>query len=109
MREQSVDAILGDRQLRIVVIVGVDGHAVREGSKARGQAKIAADDRTAIAIRETERSQIAARDVAGLRDGTREREPQPIEHRTLAEVRDIAVDRDSGRADDEFGDIGGQR
>ena len=35
MREQSVDAIFGDGELRVVVIVGVDEDAVGEGGEAR--------------------------------------------------------------------------
>ena len=35
MRQQSIDAVFGGGELRVVIIVGVDGHSVHESRKAR--------------------------------------------------------------------------
>ncbi len=43
--QQAIDAILGDRELGIVVIVGMDENSVREGGKAGRQTQVAADHR----------------------------------------------------------------
>jgi hypothetical protein len=88
MGEQPVDAVLRHGELRVVEVVGVDREAVGERGEARRQAQAAADHGAALSAAMPERLEVAARDVAALRGGAGEREPDAVEHRALAEVRD---------------------
>ena len=48
VREQAVDAVLGNRELRVVVIVGVNREAVGECGETRGHSQLAADNGAAL-------------------------------------------------------------
>jgi hypothetical protein len=69
MREQPIDAILGNGELRVVVVVGVDRNAVGEGREAGRQAHIASNHRAAhfgSPASNAQRGKVAAGNVAGL-------------------------------------------
>ena len=106
MREQSVNAVLGDGELRVVVIVGVDRHAVRKCRETRRQTRIAADDGAARIRGDAQRIEVAADDPAGLRSGARQRQAKPVEDRALAEMRNVGGNVTRAGRDDEVGDIG---
>jgi len=109
VREQPVDAVLGDRELRVVVIVGVDRHAVREGGEARRHLEPTADHGAAFGRGAAERAQVAAHDVAGPGDRAREREPDAVEDRALAQMRHLRGNVGGAGAGDEIGDVRGER
>jgi hypothetical protein len=44
MCQQAIDAVLGHRELRVVVIVGVNREPVGECCEARGHSQLASDD-----------------------------------------------------------------
>ena len=92
MREQAVDAILGHGELRVVVVVGVDGNPVGERREARGQTQVAADHGAAAVGGDAQRRKIAPRNVTRLRRGAGEREADAVEHRTLAKVGHVGGD-----------------
>ena len=87
MRQQAVHAVLGDGELRVVVIVGVNRHAVRKCRETRRQTRSAADDGAAGLRRESERIEVAADDSPGFRYGARQRKAETVEDRALAEMR----------------------
>ena len=45
MREQAIDPVGGDRELRVVIVVGVNSHAVGERREARRDLQVRADHR----------------------------------------------------------------
>ncbi len=109
MREQSVDTVLRDRELRVVVVVGVYRETVRERGEARGQAHAGADHDAAVLARDAERREVALRDAPGLRHGAGERQPQAVEHGAPSEMRDVRRNILRPRRDDEVGDVRGER
>ncbi len=109
VREQAVDPVFGNGELRVVVIIGVDGDAVRERGEARRHFHGGTDDGRALVGRNAERLEIGAHDAAGFRGIAGKREPQGIEYRALAESHDIGGDVGGVRVRHEFCDIGGER
>ena len=109
MRQQAVDAVLGDRKLRVVVIVGVNREAVGECGETRGHSQLAADHGAAFVGGDAQLSEIATRDVARLRRRARERESDSVEHRALAQMRHVFRNVARLRAQDETRNVIGQR
>ncbi len=109
MGEQSVDAILGHGELRVVVVVGVDGDSVGERCEARGKTHIASDDCAAVPGCDAQRRKIAPGNVSGLRRGARKGEADAVEHRALAEVSHVAREVLSACGDNEAGNVVGKR
>jgi hypothetical protein len=109
MGEQAVDAVLRDRELRVVVVVGMHGEAVGEGGEARGQPHVAADHRASLVAGDPESLEVAPRDMAALRGGAGERETDAVEHRALAEVGHVLRDVGVLRVDDEGGGVVSER
>ena len=109
--EQPVDAVLGDRELGVVVIVGVDRDAVGEGGEARpGPSESVPMTVLPLSVGQPSVFRYCANDVARFGGVAGEREPDAVEDRALAEVHHIG--RDAGTlscSDDEFGDVGGER
>ncbi len=87
--KQSVDAVLGDRELRVVVIVGVHRDPVGERGETRGHFHISADHGAAFVGRKAERPEIGAHDMPRFGGVAGERQPEAVEDGTLAQVHDI--------------------
>ena len=88
MGEEAIDAILGNRELRVVVVVRVDGNSVGECRETRRQPHIAsnhgASGHAAAFGCNTHRAKVAPDDFPGLRRSARKRKTDAVEHRTLA-------------------------
>ncbi len=108
MREQPVHAILGDGELSVVVVVGMDRDAVGERREARGQAHVTSDHGAAVVACNAQCGEVAAGDVTGLRGGARECQADAVEHRTLAEMGDVGRDILCARSNHEAGNVIGQ-
>ncbi len=109
MGEQAVDAIFRDGQLRVVIVVGMNRDAVGERREACRQAQIAADDRRSGLSGDTQRVEVTANDVRGLRSRTGQRQAETVEYRSLAQTHHVAGNIARPGADDKVGDVGGQR
>ena len=92
MREQAIHAILRDRQLRVVVVVGVDRDAVGKRRKARRQLERRSDDRAAAVGRAAKGAQILAHDVTGFGRVAGERQAEAVQDRALAEAHHVLRD-----------------
>ncbi len=108
MGEQAVDAILGNGELRVVVVIGVDRNAVGECREARGKPQFASDHGAAALGCDAQRGKIAPGDATGLRRGAGQRQADAIEHRTLAEMGHVGRYVLPVRGDNEAGDVVGQ-
>ena len=86
MSEEAVDAIPGDCELGVVVVVGMDADGVGEGGESyRGFQRRTNDGGGVRAVGEQTRGlQVGSNDFAGAGDGAAEREAQAVEHRFLA-------------------------
>ena len=105
MGEQAVNAILGNGELGVVVVIGMDGNSIGERREACGQAHIASDHGAAVFGCNAQRCKVATSDVAGLRRGAGERQADAIEHRTLAEVGHFAGHVLSARGYNKAGNV----
>ena len=105
MGEQAVDAVLGDRKLGIVVIVGMNRDAVGEGGETRRHFHAGADNGAAFVCRDAERFEIGAHDVAGFGGIAGEREPEAVEDGTLAQVHDRGGNGGGFGIDDKTGHV----
>ena len=85
MGQQAVDAVLGDRQLRVVIVVGMDADAVGEGGEARRHLAAAADDGGA-ALAEAEIVEMLANQFAALGDRAGQRQAEAVEDGLLAKL-----------------------
>ncbi len=88
MRQQTIDAVLGDGELRVVVIVGVDADTVGECSKARRNLAAAADDGRS-AVGKTEIVEMATDQFAALGNRTGKSQTEAVKYRFLAEFHDF--------------------
>ena len=97
MGEQAIDAVLGHRELGVVIVVGVDADAVGEGGEARRHLAAAADDRGG-ALGQAEIVEVLAHQLAALGDRARQRQAEAVEDGLLAEVdrRPAAGPRSAG-------------
>ena len=107
--QQAVDSILGHRELRVIVVVGVDRQAIRKRRETGRQTQWAADDGAAAIGRDAKRSEIATHNVRAFRRGAGQRETEPVQHGTLAQVDDIGRNVARLGRDDEVRDIGTER
>ncbi len=104
MREQSVDAILGDGELGVVVIVGVDEVAVGEGGESRREFLRGADHR-ALARARSKRLNVFLHERRERRDRSGERQAEAVEDRLLAQRHHVIGNVFVTRVDDEFRDV----
>ena len=88
VRQQAVDTRLGDGQLGVVVVVGVDRDTVGERGKARGQLQAGADHRGRSGS-QVQACQMLDDELARMRDRARQREAKPVEDRLAAERHDV--------------------
>src|SRR5262249_8073679 len=80
-----------------------------EGGKSRGHPKFGANHRASTRRGDAERSEIAARDPAGLRGRAGESQAKPVDHRALAKVRDVRGHVARAGSNGEAGNVIGQR
>ena len=104
MRQEAVDAVLGDRELGVVVIVGVDPHTVGESSEARRHLAPTTDHRR-DAILQAEIVQMPANQFTAAGDCAREGQAETIEDRFLAECHELRRQIVGPGLDDELGDV----
>jgi hypothetical protein len=85
MHEQAIDAVFRGGELRVVVIVGVDGDAIDKGRETRGSFLGCSDD-GGFTFANAETFDVALGDGAAFRAGARQCQSQTIEDRFLAQV-----------------------
>ncbi len=108
MGEQPVHAVLGDGELGVVVVVGMDADSVGEGREARGHPHVGADDGRR-AVRPAERGEMAADDLAALGDRAGQGQSQTVEDGFLAELDDLVRNVPVTRPHHESRHIAGER
>ena len=108
VREQTVDAIFRNRQLRVVVVVCMHRNAVGEGGKSRRHFQVRADDRAASGGGDAERLKVSAYDAPGFGGIARKRQTQPIQDGALAQMHHIGGNLRWLRVSDELRHIGGE-
>ena len=87
MGQQPVDSILGNRQLGIVIIVGMDRSPVGQGCEAGGKTQITPQHGDTLIAAARERFQVLSNEAACWRDRATKGQTQSVQNETLSQAR----------------------